>query len=320
MISHAWFIRSIHVFIIGSYFFLYHQWFQIVVGILGVLVYVIGFRYVLVPSVGALEKWRYEWLQLLFLVLFWISTWQGAFLCWSGMLVVEYFRFRDIQEARNRKEALQLLMDEQQHQNEVFQKVRAERHDFLKHVSIIQYLVESKNTKELSSYIHTLVDEYTHTNRSIQGEAGHVAALLYRYKEQAEASRITITYNLQVPLSFLPMDMLDQSKLIGNLLANCLEAAEEYTVTKQQAIIQLQTSVHGGIFILEAKNHTKALSEETLSHLYKKFRISSKGNEHEGLGTYVIASLVQSYKGVLSYTYDAPIFSLKIKIPIVQNE
>lgn len=286
---------------------------------LGVFIYIIGFRYALMQDVGGLDWRRYGSLQLIFVVLFWISSWQGALLCWFGIFVAEYFRYRDQQEKKIGNEVLQVLVDEQNKQNDVFQKIRAERHDFLKHVSVIQYLVEAENTKELSSYVHTLVEEYTHTNRTIKGEDGHVAALLYRYQEQGEASNIVVTYDLQVPLSRLPMDVLDQTKLISNLLANGLEAAEKYSETNKLAIIQLQTSVHSGIFILEAKNHTKSLSDETLSRLYKQFFFSTKENEHEGLGTYVIASLVESYNGLLSYTYDAPIFSLKIKVPIVQN-
>jgi LytT family two-component system sensor histidine kinase NatK len=64
--------------------------------------------------------------------------------------------------------------------NETFRPVRSERHDFLKHVSAIHYLLENKNNKEAKTYLDDLVDGYEETNLSIKGERGVVAGVLHQ--------------------------------------------------------------------------------------------------------------------------------------------
>jgi two-component system, LytTR family, sensor histidine kinase NatK len=48
--------------------------------------------------------------------------------------------------------------------NETFRIVRSERHDFLKHVSAIHYLLESEKNQEAKDYLDQLVDVYEETN------------------------------------------------------------------------------------------------------------------------------------------------------------
>ncbi|WP_028400161.1 sensor histidine kinase [Ectobacillus panaciterrae] len=243
----------------------------------------------------------------------------AAAICWSGLFVMEFLRYTQAKQQLQMQETIQKVNDKQQEQNESFRRIRSERHDFLKHVNVIQYLLNEKKFEEANDYFSELLQEYEETNASIKGEEGHIAAILVRYKRDAEMHDVQADYDLRIPLSYLPMKMIDQAKLISNLLANSVEAASAYRQHGRKSAIQVRTSSCGGIFVLEIINHTLPIPKETADHIFRRFAMSSKGAGHEGMGTYIIAKLVGQYNGILSYKYEHDIFSVKIKIPIVKD-
>ncbi|WP_205650875.1 hypothetical protein [Ectobacillus funiculus] len=68
---------------------------------------------------------------------------------------------------------------------------------------------------------------------------------------------------------------------------------------------------------MEVANSTLPLPKESVDYLFQRFDISTKGGAHEGLGTYIIAKTTKQYDGMLRYTYEEPMLSIKIKVPIV---
>ncbi|WP_409972055.1 sensor histidine kinase [Bacillus sp. Bva_UNVM-123] len=202
--------------------------------------------------------------------------------------------------------------------NETFHLVRKERHDFLKHVSAIHYLLENRKNDEAKSYLDHLVDGYEETNLSIKGERGIVAAVLHKMYRQAKDAGISIVYDFDMPLSTMPISDQNMVALIGNLLSNSIEACQEWQIKyKKQAIITLQFYKRSGLYLLICKNNSLPIPAAILDELFHTYGKTTKTGDHEGLGTKIIQDIVKDHQGFLDFIHKDEEFTVKIKIPAI---
>ena len=217
------------------------------------------------------------------------------------------------------EKALEEFKKQQDHINETFRIVRGERHDFLKHVSALHLVLENGKRHEAKNYMDQLVDGYEETNLSIKGERGVVAAILHQMYRQAKSKGLEVIYDLDLPLSTLPISDHDIVTIIGNLLSNSIDASEDWQkVHQQQAQLTLQFYKRSGLYLLICKNSSLPIPTEILDQLFQTYGKTTKGNSHEGLGTKLIHDVVNQYQGYLDFVYKEKEFTVKIKIPAIQ--
>lgn len=215
----------------------------------------------------------------------------------------------------------QLLLEQNReidHMNKTFLVVRKERHDFLKHISALHYMLENKENEGAAGYLNELVEGYKATNLSIQGERGTVAGILHQSYQQAKEKGIEFIYDLESPISSLPLADSEITALIGNILGNALDASEEWqNTTGKQAAITLQAYKRSGLFLINCKNHTNRIPNEVLDQLFKKHGLTTKTGNHEGLGTKIITDIVQKNQGHLNFIHKNETFTIHIKMPAI---
>lgn len=201
--------------------------------------------------------------------------------------------------------------------NETFQQVRQERHDYLKHVSAIAYLLEKDEIDEAKAYMQPLVKRYEQTNLSIKGEHGAMAAVLYTNYERARSENIAINYLLESPISNLPMQSDAIVQLIGNILENAIDACIDWQHThSEQAFIELSVRKKSGLYIVTCVNTTVPLPTYIADQLFTKAGVTTKP-EHSGLGTSIIQQIVDEHNGFLDFIAEKQTFTLTCKIPDV---
>ena len=272
----------------------------------------------LLSRYNSLQKSFYFIEALLVLAIFFVESMFLSILFWGGLFLIEIIRGKIGNKLLHLEDALERLEEEREQQNLIFRKIRAQRHDFLKHANVTQHLLQENRVEEAIQYFNELIGEYQQVNATVKGEEGHMAAILFRYQKLCQDSQIQVAYDLEVPLSALPMKKTDQSKLISNLLENSLEAARAYRQQKEKGRIEVRSSLYGGIYILELTNNTLPLPNELSDYLFSRFEHTTKTGQHEGLGTFIIASMVKQYHGDLSYKYMGNELSVKIKLPNIQ--
>lgn len=204
------------------------------------------------------------------------------------------------------------------HFEDTILSIRAQRHDFLKHVNALHYFLEEHHYEQADRYMKNLIDDYDVVNQSIKGEKGHIGSLLFQQSKRAAQEQVNLIYRLNVPTSRLPLQPIDQMNLLANLLENAIDAAAEATIHPKEVI--LSTSIYGGIYRLEIMNTTNPIPYQILNELFQTYNMSTKGDEHEGLGTYIIQQIVSKYKGKLDYSYDANQMTILVTLPIVTNK
>ncbi|WP_246945085.1 sensor histidine kinase [Bacillus pinisoli] len=202
--------------------------------------------------------------------------------------------------------------------NETFRMVRSERHDFLKHVSAMQFLLENDKHEEARHYLNQLVGTYEETNLTIKGERGVVAGILHKMYKQATDAGISIVYDVDLPISSLPISDQKMVALLGNLLTNSIEAAIEWKEQRDsEAIITLQFYKRSGLYLLICKNSSMPIPTNILDELYVTYGHTTKNDDHEGLGTKQIFHIVNEHQGFLDFQYKDEEFMVKIKVPAI---
>ncbi|MFF2289233.1 sensor histidine kinase [Peribacillus butanolivorans] len=257
--------------------------------------------------------------QLIVAILYaWIEpsiAYLGLFLLFIGIEMIRVNMGRSFLRLKNQQKQME---EERMQINETFSVVRSQRHDFLKHVSALQFMIERDEVATAKEYINELVDVFEETNLSIKGEKGVVAGILHQMYRRAKENQVQILYHLDVPLSSLPIKNQELVSLIGNVLANAIEAAESWQEEKGEiAQITLHFYKRSGMYLLSCSNSSLPIPNPILDALFEKYGQTTKLGPHEGMGTKIIADIVKKHQGYLDFTYKSEEFSLKIKVPAI---
>ncbi|MCM3723625.1 sensor histidine kinase [Solibacillus isronensis] len=241
---------------------------------------------------------------------------QNLHLLFGALLVVIYSSQK--QKALFKTSTVQLEVNEKLVEfNRTFQEVRKERHDYLKHVSAIAYLLEKDKVNEAKIYMQGLVKRYEQTNLSLKGEQGAVAAVLYTNYEKARSHNIAINYLFETPVSNLSLPSDEIVQLIGNILENAIDASIEWqTKYNKQAFIELSLRKKSGLYLLTCSNNTIPLPKEIADQLFAKTGVTTKPN-HNGLGTSIIRQIIEQHNGYLEFIAEKQTFTITCKIPNV---
>ncbi|WP_404469711.1 sensor histidine kinase [Sutcliffiella horikoshii] len=234
-------------------------------------------------------------------------------------IACEYVRISTGQHFTRLNRDLAQHEEQRNHINETFRIVRSERHDFLKHVSAVHFMLENGKAEEAKMYLDDLVESYEETNYSIRGERGVVAGVLHQMYRRGKSSGISMVYDLDLPLSTLPISDQKIVALLGNLLSNSLDACEEWQRERgKQAMLTLQFYKRSGLYMLICKNNTLPVPVNVLDSLFATHGHTTKDGEHEGLGTKVIKDIVEEHQGFLDFVCKDEEFTVKIKVPAIR--
>jgi LytT family two-component system sensor histidine kinase NatK len=258
------------------------------------------------------------WIQVLFLVMMFLSVqYSVQLLALSGSFICEIIRIKNFPDLVKDQKNLEKLSKQMEEMDRYLLTIRSQRHDFLKHVSAIGHLMEQESNKDAKEYLEELVGEYEGINSTLKGESTPIGSILFKYKKILNGIGTNVTYKLDVPVSSLPLKKINQVQLLENLLENATDAIRGYHALRSKSSLSVSTAIHSGIYILQIENSAFFKNRHILDSLFEKFEITSKHGEHQGLGTYIISSLVKSHHGILTYQFQNDELKIIIKLPII---
>jgi hypothetical protein len=174
------------------------------------------------------------------------------------------------------------------HIEELYEKMRAMRHDFGNHLTVIAGLAETGSNDELNDYIKELQNRVTELQPSIKTGNAVTDVVLSEFCDQCRDNNIQFESMFTFPEN-LRINPFDMSVILNNALQNSIEASKEVS----EGMIQIKSVIIDKTFIISIRNKNskeKSINESGLI-------TSTKKDSGHGYGLKNIRSIAGKYKG-----------------------
>lgn len=210
-------------------------------------------------------------------------------------VVITIYMYQKLKE-KQEEEFAQRAVDSQisdtyrhvEHVEEMYEKMRAMRHDIGNHLTVIEGLAQNGKTDELAGYIGELQARFDELQPSVKTGNAVTDVVLSEVYEQCRKKEIEFESRFVYPEQ-LKINPFDMSVILTNALQNAIEAAEGVG----DPGIMITSVVRERFFIISVKNTVSErvlLNEEGLPDTTKK-------DPGHGYGLKNIRNIAQRYKG-----------------------
>lgn len=199
--------------------------------------------------------------------------------------------------------------------NQLFQSIRAQRHDFLNHVQTIHSLAELNKSSELVSYTKELTGEIRLMNDIINIGNPAIAALVRSKISQAESFRINFSCSFDgLNMQGMGVKTLDVNRMLGNLIDNAFDEVLKYDDDQRTVTLIGKQTTSDLAFTIS--NKCEQADEVAVKPLFDA-GFSTKQQDHQGLGLSIVKSIAEKYKGHVQVIAEpSGLITFIVKIPL----
>lgn len=180
---------------------------------------------------------------------------------------------------------------------EMINTVRGQRHDFINHLQVIDGLNQQNNSVALDNYLSSLLIDVSNYNEMLKIDNPVIAALINAKISQANMRGIKIRAHIESTFSSLSTTAIDITRIMGNLIDNAMDAAEECN----EKWIKIDISEKGPLIFCSITNPFEG-NKKALNQIFTPGVTSKK--EHDGLGLYVCQKLCKKIHGKLEVSWE----------------
>jgi biopolymer transport protein ExbB/TolQ len=199
--------------------------------------------------------------------------------------------------------------------NQMFQSIRAQRHDFLNHVQTIHSLAELGKSQELIGYTKELTGDIRMMNDIINIGNPAIAALVRSKISQAESNKIGFSCSFTgLNMQEMGVKTLDVNRMLGNLIDNAFDEVLKYPEDRRHVTLVGKQTVDALEFTV---TNTCDEAEAALARPIFEAGYSTKQQDHQGLGLSIVKSIAKQYKGDVYVTAEpAGKLTFIVKMPL----
>jgi hypothetical protein len=214
---------------------------------------------------------------------------------------IDYFR------VKHEKETLELQNEYQLHQlqlmNELGQSARQQRHDFIKHISMISYMCKEGKLNEMENYIGE-VSANVESRQRYATSGNFVIDSILNYKiQEATDKGIYLETDLCVPKE-QEFSAYDMNVLLSNLIDNAMEAVQD--LTDKHISVRI-TFRHHKLYITVVNPYEELRCEEE-----GVFATTKQDKENHGFGLNIIREIIKKYEGKMDIDTLNGVFDVQI--------
>ncbi|MDD5928438.1 MAG: GHKL domain-containing protein [Spirochaetales bacterium] len=191
----------------------------------------------------------------------------------------------------------------------IYQTMRAWRHDYHNHMQSIKALLEMGKKKELSDYLDNLEKDLDSIDIAIRTGNVGLDAILSSKVSIARKNNIDVNCTAKVP-SELKITDVHLCAIVGNLMDNAIEACEKITEGSEPRFIRIYIGLFKSQLYISVSNATCEKHRRRLSEL-----VTSKLGEH-GFGLRRIDKLAEKYDGYVNRKNEPGIFATEVMLPL----
>ena len=191
----------------------------------------------------------------------------------------------------------------------IYQTMRAWRHDYHNHMQAIKALLSMGKKEELSEYLDNLEKDLDSIDIAIRTGNVGLDAILSSKVSIARKNDIEVNCTAKVP-DELKISDVHLCAIVGNLLDNAIEACEKITEGAAPRFIRIYIGLFKSQLYISVSNSTCEKHRRRLSEL-----VTSKLGEH-GFGLRRIDKLAEKYDGYVNRKNEPGIFATEVMLPL----
>ena len=193
----------------------------------------------------------------------------------------------------------------------IYQTMRAWRHDYHNHMQSIKALLSMGKKEELSDYLDNLEKDLDSIDIAIRTGNVGLDAILSSKVSIARKNNIEVNCTAKVPQELTVSDV-HLCAIVGNLMDNAIEACEKMKKETPDAIrfIRVYIGLFKSQLYISVTNSTKESKRRRLSEL-----VTSKLGEH-GFGLRRIDKIAEKYDGYVNRKNEPGVFATEVMLPL----
>lgn len=200
--------------------------------------------------------------------------------------------------------------------NDILHTIKSQDHDLNNYLSTLYGLIYLERFEEAKKYIVKINDRISSINNIVETNHPVITSLVSMKKKKALEENIDIELNIDLPEG-LPLDYVDLSIIIGNLLDNAIEACQ---LVKEDINRKIELSIYidKDYLIIETINTKDESIKLDTKNILKRFTTKSEDDNH-GFGLGNIEFIVEQYNGTMNVEDLGNKFSLYISLLIEET-
>lgn len=202
-----------------------------------------------------------------------------------------------------------VLKKQREEVQNIYQTMRAWRHDYHNHMQAIKALLSMGKKEELSDYLDNLEKDLDSIDIAIRTGNVGLDAILSSKVSIARKNNIEVNCTAKVPAD-LKISDVHLCAIVGNLMDNAIEACEKITDGTAPRFIRIYIGLFKSQLYISVSNATCEKHRRRLSEL-----VTSKLGEH-GFGLRRIDKLAEKYDGFVNRKNEPGIFATEVMLPL----
>ncbi len=219
-------------------------------------------------------------------------------------------------------EQLNLMIQQSKSIEYLFTQLRAERHDFVNHVQVVQGLIQSNRGNQAMEYIGQVSMEIKQLNAVVVKGNPFLSALLLVKITEADKKNILMDLQLVDNLNGVAWKVTEMSVIIGNIINNAIEAFdqnEESDRVVEKRIWMRTNKLDAGRVKLVIGNNAAPIPQDRMEQILNLGFTTKSGNQGVGLAS--VTQILSRIGGELHVTSNLEngtefIFDLPVTNPI----
>ncbi len=191
----------------------------------------------------------------------------------------------------------------------IYQTMRAWRHDYHNHIQSIKAMLEMGKKEELSDYLDNLEKDLDSIDIAIRTGNVGLDAILSSKVSVARKNNIEVNCTAKVP-SELSVPDVHLCAIVGNLMDNAIEACEKIPAGTAPRFIRIYIGLFKRQLYISVTNSTKEKRRRRLSEF-----VTCKLGEH-GFGLRRIDRLAARYEGYVNRKNEPGVFATEVMLPL----
>ncbi len=237
----------------------------------------------------------------------------GASICVSVVCTV--LIIRRCFERRLEKFQDSVLKKQRDEVQNIYQTMRAWRHDYHNHIQSIKAMMAMGKTEEMSDYLDNLEKDLDTIDIAIRTGNVGLDAILSSKVSIARKNNIEVNCTAKVP-SELKVSDVHLCAIVGNLMDNAIEACEKMKGPLEGGgpaaprFIRVYIGLFKSQLYISVTNSTNESKRRRVSEL-----VTSKLGEH-GFGLRRIDKIAEKYAGYVNRKNEPGVFATEVMLPL----